>query len=154
MAPKTAHNAGASRLFAERLTVSSFICGSGGVWAYGLLDSTVRFHTTDERFTRSLTARNGSTPEDGARYAVRPRSAESGRQIRVVQDLGATYEFLVSDRSTKGGALYFPAAYRRQGIVVPFSFQLLLGHSKLESTVRYPGIEVDDALEMAEQTEV
>ena len=30
--------------------------------------------------------------------------------------------------------------------------QLLLGHTKLESTVRYLGIEVDDALEMAEQT--
>jgi integrase len=32
--------------------------------------------------------------------------------------------------------------------------QLLLGHSKLESAVRYLGIEVDDALEIAEQTEV
>jgi integrase len=32
--------------------------------------------------------------------------------------------------------------------------QLLLGHTKLESTVRYFGIEVNDALEMAEQTEV
>lgn len=32
--------------------------------------------------------------------------------------------------------------------------QLLLGHSKLDSTVRYLGIELDDALEMAEQTEV
>ena len=32
--------------------------------------------------------------------------------------------------------------------------QLLLGHSKLESTVRYLGIEVDDALEIAEQTEI
>jgi len=32
--------------------------------------------------------------------------------------------------------------------------QLLLGHSKLESTIRYLGIEVDDALEMAERTEV
>jgi len=31
--------------------------------------------------------------------------------------------------------------------------QLLLGHRKLESTVRYLGIEVDDALEMAERTE-
>ncbi|MDH3315641.1 MAG: tyrosine-type recombinase/integrase [Gammaproteobacteria bacterium] len=31
--------------------------------------------------------------------------------------------------------------------------QLLLGHTKLESTVCYLGIEVDDALEMAEQTE-
>jgi integrase len=32
--------------------------------------------------------------------------------------------------------------------------QLLLGHTKLESTVRYLGIEVNDALEMPEQTEV
>ena len=32
--------------------------------------------------------------------------------------------------------------------------QLLLGHTKLESTVRYLGIDVDDALEIAEQTEV
>ena len=32
--------------------------------------------------------------------------------------------------------------------------QLLLGHSKLESTVRYLGIEVDDVLEISEQTEI
>jgi len=32
--------------------------------------------------------------------------------------------------------------------------QLLLGHTKLESTVRYLGIEVDDALEIAEHTEI
>ena len=32
--------------------------------------------------------------------------------------------------------------------------QLLLGYSKLESTVRYLDIEVDDALEILEQTEV
>jgi len=32
--------------------------------------------------------------------------------------------------------------------------QLLLGYTKLESTVRYLGIEVDDALEIAEQTDV
>jgi len=31
--------------------------------------------------------------------------------------------------------------------------QLLLGHKSLESTVKYLGIEVDDALELAEQTE-
>ena len=31
--------------------------------------------------------------------------------------------------------------------------QLLLRHSKLESTVRYLGVEADDALEIAEQTE-
>ena len=34
------------------------------------------------------------------------------------------------------------------------AIQLLLGHTKLESTVRYLGIDVDDALELAEQTEI
>ena len=32
--------------------------------------------------------------------------------------------------------------------------QFLLGHTKIESTVRYLGIEVDDALAMAEQVDV
>lgn len=32
--------------------------------------------------------------------------------------------------------------------------QLLLGHTKLESTIRYLGIEVDDALEIAERLEI
>ncbi len=32
--------------------------------------------------------------------------------------------------------------------------QLLLGHTKIESTVRYRGIEVDDALAIAEQVDV
>jgi integrase len=32
--------------------------------------------------------------------------------------------------------------------------QLLLGHTKIESTVRYLGVEVDDALEIAEKIEV
>jgi integrase len=35
-----------------------------------------------------------------------------------------------------------------------WAVQLLLGHTKLESTVRYLGIEVDDALEISEQTEI
>lgn len=32
--------------------------------------------------------------------------------------------------------------------------QLLLGHSSLDSTVRYLGFEIDDALEMSEQIDV
>jgi len=32
--------------------------------------------------------------------------------------------------------------------------QLLLGHTKLESTVRYLGIEIDDALSISEQVEL
>src|SRR6516162_5664341 len=42
--------------------------------------------------------------------------------------------------------------YRRTGILR--SLQLLLGHMKIESTVRYLGIEVDDALAIAEQVDV
>ena len=34
------------------------------------------------------------------------------------------------------------------------AIQLLLGHTKIESTVRYLGVELDDALELAEQTEI
>ena len=32
--------------------------------------------------------------------------------------------------------------------------QLLLGHAKIETTVRYLGVEVDDALRLAEQIEL
>ena len=32
--------------------------------------------------------------------------------------------------------------------------QLLLGHTKVESTVRYLGVEVDDALTIAEQVDI
>jgi len=42
--------------------------------------------------------------------------------------------------------------YRRTGNLR--AVQLLLGHTKLESTVRYLGVEVDDALALAEQTEI
>ncbi|MEN4892709.1 tyrosine-type recombinase/integrase [Erwinia billingiae] len=41
--------------------------------------------------------------------------------------------------------------YKKKNIRV---IQLLLGHKKLESTVRYLGIEVDDALEISESIEV
>ena len=42
--------------------------------------------------------------------------------------------------------------YRRTGNLR--AAQLLLGHTKIESTVRYLGIEVDDALAIAEQVDV
>jgi hypothetical protein len=42
--------------------------------------------------------------------------------------------------------------YRRTK--TPRAVQVLLGHRKLESTVRYLGVEVEDVLEISEQTEV
>ena len=42
--------------------------------------------------------------------------------------------------------------YRKTGNLR--AVQLSLGHSKVESTVRYLGIEVDDALAIAEQVDI
>ena len=42
--------------------------------------------------------------------------------------------------------------YRKTGN--PRAVQLLLGHAKIETTVRYHGVEVDDALRLAEQIEL
>ncbi len=50
-------------------------------------------------------------------------------------------------RRTKATLIYRRAKNLR-------AVQLLLGHLKLESTMRYLGIEVDDALVISEQTEV
>jgi len=50
-------------------------------------------------------------------------------------------------RRTKAALIYKKTGNLR-------AVQLLLGHTKLESTVLYLGIEVDDALRIAEQTEL
>ena len=52
-----------------------------------------------------------------------------------------------SMRRTKAAQIYKKTGNLR-------AVQLLLGHTKLESTVRYLGIEVDDALAISEQVEL
>lgn len=75
--------------------------------------------------------------------AVRADRPRVGREIGLNPAAYGTHTL----RRTKASLIYRRTKNRR-------AVQLLLGHSKLESTVRYLGIEVDDALEMAEQTEV
>ena len=50
-------------------------------------------------------------------------------------------------RRTKAALIYKKTGNLR-------AVQLLLGHTKLESTVRYPGVEMDDALQISEQAEL
>jgi len=61
--------------------------------------------------------------------------------------LSQTSSFTHTMRRTKATLIYRRTKNLR-------AVQLLLGHTSLESTVRYLGIEVDDALEIAEQTEI
>jgi integrase len=58
-------------------------------------------------------------------------------------------------------ALYGTHSLRRTKVALIYkrtgnlrACQLLLGHTKLESTVHYLGIEVDDALFLSEQTDL
>ncbi len=52
-----------------------------------------------------------------------------------------------SMRRTKAAQIYRKTGNLR-------AVQLLLGHTKIESTVRYLGIEVDDALTLSEQVDL
>lgn len=52
-----------------------------------------------------------------------------------------------SRRRTKTSLLYKQTGNLR-------AVQILLGHTKIESTVRYLGVDIEDALTMAERTEI
>ena len=76
-----------------------------------------------------------------------------GKQGRTVSD--SPYWKLANDASMA----HIRSAGRRQTLIYKKTgnlraVQLLLGHTKIESTVRYLGIEVDDALAVAEQIDV
>lgn len=64
-----------------------------------------------------------------------------------------------SYRASKGGVRYPLASahqgsndYRATGNIR--AIQILLGHSKIENTVRYLGVDIEDALLLAEGTEI
>ncbi|WEJ56730.1 tyrosine-type recombinase/integrase [Devosia sp. FJ2-5-3] len=52
-----------------------------------------------------------------------------------------------SMRRTKASLIYKATGNLR-------AIQILLGHSKIENTVRYLGLDVDDAVSLAEATEI
>ncbi len=100
-------------------------------------------------------AEAGLTPEDPLFPSrIRGSAHLSTRQYACIVDSwaeqlgldGASYG-THSLRRTKATLIYRRTKNLR-------AVQLLLGHAKLESMVRYLGIEVNDALEMAEQTDV
>lgn len=84
----------------------------------------------------------------------RPGSHLSTRQYsRIVKRWVASAGLQPSDYGTHSMRRTKPTLiYRRTHNLR--AIQLLLGHTKLESTVRYLGIEVEDALALSEETEV
>jgi site-specific recombinase XerC len=74
-------------------------------------------------------------------------STRHGSALVTAGGLDPTVYGTNSIRRTKATLIYKHTGNLRAG-------QLLFGHTKIESTVRYLGIEVDDALEIAEQVEI
>ena len=118
---------------------------------------TVQFELTDQtrRAIMDWINRRRLTRED---YLFpsrqRPETHLSTRQYaRIVKRWVASAGLQPSDygthsmRRTKATLIYRRTHNLR-------AIQLLLGHTKLESTVRYLGIEVEDALALSEETEV
>jgi integrase len=117
----------------------------------------VQFEITDQarRSIASWIERKGLSAED-SRYPSRmkPGAHLTTRQYARLVDqwvslvgLDVSAYGTHSLRRTKVSLLYKKTGNLR-------ACQLLLGHTKLESTVRYLGVEVDDALELSEALEL
>jgi integrase len=95
---------------------------------------------------RSKLDKDQTNPERSKGISIRQYARLVPRRVKSIGLDSASYG-THSMRRTKAAQIYRKTGNLR-------AVQLLLGHTKLESTVRYLGIEVDDALNMAEQVEL
>ena len=117
----------------------------------------VQFELLDpaRKTLRAWLERRGGTPGD---YVFPSRNDYTGH-MSTRQYARLVHEWVVgiglqsqeygthSLRRTKASIIYKATGNLR-------AVQILLGHAKIESTVRYLGVDVEDALELAERTEV
>jgi len=144
-----------------RLKVSDLMSGNGVKWRVVILQQKtgrpVQFEVT-EQARRSIAAwvdskQLGSDDwlfpsrmEPGCHLSTRQYARLVDRWVAMIGLDPAGYG-THSLRRTKVALLYKKTGNLR-------ACQLLLGHTKLESTVRYLGVEVDDALELSEALEL
>ncbi len=115
----------------------------------------VQFEVTPQTRTAILEWLRSSelTPEDYLFPSRRSSHLSTRQYARVVngwvEEIGLDSRAYGTHslRRTKASLIYHRTKNLR-------AIQLLLGHTKLESTVRYLGVDIDDALEMAEKTEI
>jgi integrase len=116
----------------------------------------VRFEITEhtrqavESYLKSSRKKPGEFLFTGSRPGRNLTSRQYGRLVsNWLMDIGLDPRLYGTHslRRTKATLIY-----RRTGNLR--AVQLLLGHTKIESTVRYLGIDVDDALTIAEQADV
>jgi site-specific recombinase XerD len=103
-----------------------------------------------KKLLRRLIPHRAAIPASSARHRRSLSTRQYARLVhRWVESIGleSAYYGTHSMRRTKATQIYRRTSNLR-------AVQLLLGHSKLESTVRYLGVEVDDALNIAEQIEL
>jgi integrase len=138
------------------------VCAGGGVRERATIvqkktGRPVQFELTQQ--TRaSLQAWLSAVGPGGRRYLFPSRFRDSPH-ISTRQYARIVHEWV--ERANLDSSAYGTHSLRRTKVSQIYkktgnlrAIQLLLGHTKLESTVRYLGIEVDDALSISEQVEL
>ena len=132
---------------------------------YAIDRATVRQRKTGHHVRFELTEQTRHAINDHIRAAGRKRGEFLFTGRRVEQGMTTRqYARLLADWLTSIGLdphVYGTHSLRRTKATLIYrrtgnlrAVQLLLGHTKIESTVRYLGIEVDDAIAIAEQVDV